>query len=79
MNSSSGVASGAHFMQAARSYCRRIVAMITLAACVFVAPAIASIAQTSLHRVRLARIDTRPIEGLQRWANDEDEAWREEA
>jgi hypothetical protein len=49
-----------------------------LAACVFVAPAIASVTRAPFHEVRLPRIDRRAIENLQRWANDEDGSWSEE-
>jgi len=31
-----------------------------------------------LHEVRLPRIDSRVIENLQRWANDETASWSEE-
>jgi hypothetical protein len=48
-----------------------------LAACVFIAPAIASVTPAPLNKVRLPRIDPRAIENLQRWANDEEESWCE--
>jgi hypothetical protein len=49
-----------------------------LAACVFVAPAIASVTHAPLNKVRLPRIDSRAIENLQRWASDEEESWSQE-
>jgi hypothetical protein len=52
--------------------------MTALAACVIVAPAIASITQVPLNSVRVPRIDSRLIENLQRWADDEKESWSEE-
>ena len=78
MNSSTGVASDAHFKRAARNLCRRILAMTALVACVFVAPVIASITHAPLNRVRVPRIDSRLVENLQRWADDEKESWSEE-
>jgi hypothetical protein len=58
--------------------CRRILAMTALVACVFVAPVIASITHAPLNRVRVPRIDSRLVESLQRWADDEKESWSEE-
>jgi hypothetical protein len=52
--------------------------MTALAACVFVAPVIASITHATLNRVRVPRIDSRLVENLQRWADDEKESWSEE-
>jgi len=52
--------------------------MSALTACVFVAPAIASVTHAPLNRVRVARIDSRLVENLQRWADDEVEPWSEE-
>jgi hypothetical protein len=49
------------------------------AAYVFVAPAIAFLSHAPLREVRLPRIDSRVIEGLQRWANDEKDLWAEES
>jgi hypothetical protein len=46
---------------------------------VFVAPAIASVTRAPFHDVRLPRIDSRVIENLQRWADDEKDSWSEEA
>jgi hypothetical protein len=74
MKSLTGVASDAHFEQAARNLCRRILAMTALAACVFAAPVIASITHAPLNRVRVPRIDSRLVENLQRWADDEKES-----
>jgi hypothetical protein len=78
MNSSTRAASEAQFKRVARIFCRRILAMSVLGACVFVAPAIASITHAPLNRVRVPRIDTRLVENLQRWADDEKESWSEE-
>jgi len=78
MNRSAGVASDAHFKRAARSFCRRMLTMSALATCVFVAPAIASITHAPLNRVRVPRINSRLVEILQRWADDEKESWSEE-
>ncbi len=61
-----------------RDFCRRILASTLLAACVLVAPAIASVMRAPLNRVRVPRIDSRAIENLQRWADDEEESWSEE-
>jgi hypothetical protein len=47
--------------------------MTALAACVFVAPAVASVTHAPLNRVRVPRIDSRAIANLQRWADDEKE------
>ncbi len=52
--------------------------MTVLTACVFVAPAIASVTHAPLNRVRVPRIDSRTNENLQRWADDEKESWSEE-
>jgi hypothetical protein len=78
MKSTTGVASDAQFKRAARNFCRRMLATSALAACVIVAPAIASLTHASLHEVRLPRIDARLVENLQRWADDEKESWSEE-
>lgn len=78
MNSPIGVASDAHYKRAARKFCRRLLAMSAFAACVFVAPAIASMTNAPLNRVRLPRIDSRLVENLQRWADDKKESWSEE-
>jgi hypothetical protein len=55
-----------------------MLAMGALAACVIVAPVIASLTQAPLREVRLPRIDSRLVENLQRWADDEKESWSEE-
>jgi ABC-type phosphate/phosphonate transport system ATPase subunit len=78
MNSSAGVTRNVHFMRLARRYCRRILAMSALMGCAIVAPAVASLTRAPLHEVRLPRIDARLVEHLQRWADDEKEAWSEE-
>jgi hypothetical protein len=78
MNSSTGVASDGQFRRAARNFFRRIMAMTALMVCAIVAPAIASLTRAPLHEVRLPRIDARLVEHLQRWADDEKEAWSEE-
>jgi hypothetical protein len=78
MNSSTGIPSEARIKPAARNFCRRIVATTLLAACVFVAPAIASVTHAPFHEVRLPRIDSRAIENLQRWASDEEGFWSQE-
>jgi len=62
----------------ARNFCRRILATTSLAACVFVAPAIDSVTHAPLNKVRVPRIDSRAIENLQRWADDEKDSWSEE-
>ena len=78
MKTSPGVPSDACIKRIARKFCRRMVAATVLATCVFVAPAIASVTHAPLHEVRLPRIDSRVIENLQRWANDEKDLWSEE-
>jgi hypothetical protein len=55
-----------------------MIAAAALAACVFVAPAIATASRVPLHEVRLPRIDPRVVENLQRWADDEKDSWSEE-
>jgi hypothetical protein len=52
--------------------------MSALAACVFLAPAIASVTHAPLNRVRVPRIDTRLVENLQRWVDDEKESRTDE-
>jgi hypothetical protein len=78
MKTSKVVPSDARIKRAARNFCRRIIATTLLAACVFVAPAIASVTSAPLNKVRLPRIDSRAIENLQRWTNEEDESWCED-
>jgi hypothetical protein len=73
-----GVQSGTLASSACRSFCRRMMAAAALAACVFVAPVIATVSRVRLHEVRLPRIDSRVIENLQRWADDEKDSWSEE-
>jgi hypothetical protein len=36
------------------------------------------VSRMPLHEVRLPRIDSRVVENLQRWANDEKDSWSEE-
>jgi hypothetical protein len=79
MKTSEIVRSEARIKRAARNFCRRIIATTLLAACVFIAPAIASVTPAPLNKVRLPRIDPRAIENLQRWANDEEESWCEDS
>jgi hypothetical protein len=45
---------------------------------VLVVPAIASMTAGPFNKVRVPRIDSRAIENLQRWADDEKESWPEE-
>ena len=79
MKTSTVVPNNARIQPAARNFCRRIIATTLLAACVFVAPAIASVTRAPLNKVWLPRIDSRAIENLQRWASDEEESWRDDA
>ena len=78
MKTSTVVPSDARIKRAARNFYRRIIATSLLAACVLVAPAIASVTPAPLNPVRLPRIDSRATENLQRWANEEDESWCED-
>jgi len=78
MKTSTVVPSDARIKRAARNFYRRIIATSLLAACVLVAPTIASVTHAPLNKVRLTRIDSRAIENLQRWANEEDESWCED-
>ena len=71
MKTWTAVPSDTRIRSIARNLCRRIMATALLAVCVFVVPAIASVTRTRLDRVRVPRIDSRAIENLQRWANDE--------
>jgi len=50
-----------------------------LGALTILVPAIASAGPAPHREVRVPRIDARAIENLQRWANDEEESWCEEA
>ena len=58
--------------------CRRMLAGTVLAACVFIVPLIASVSRMPLHEVRLPRIDSRVVENLQRWSDEEKDSWSEE-
>ena len=77
MRTATRIASEASVRKLARNFCRRILASTLLAACVLVAPAIASVMRAPLNRVRVPRIDSRAIESLQRWADDEKDSWSE--
>ena len=72
------IASEASIGKLARNFWRRILATALLTACVLVAPAFASVTHAPLNKVRVPRIDSRAIENLQRWADDEKESWSEE-
>lgn len=65
--------------QGLRSHYRRILAIILLAASVFVAPAIASVNRALLNKVCLPRIDSRAIEFVQRWIEEKESSRPEEA
>ena len=78
MKTSILVPSEAPIRRIARSFFRRILAMTVLTACVFVAPVIASMTHAPINKVRVPRIDSRAIENLQRWADDEKESWSED-
>jgi len=78
MKISAGSLSGTSVSKAERTFCRRVIAATVLTAAVFVAPVIATMSHLSLHEVRLPRIDSRVIENLQRWADDETDSWSEE-
>jgi len=78
MVSLAGVTNSAHIRKITRIFCRRLMAASVLTACVFVAPALASVAHAPLNKVRVPRIDRRAIESLQRWADDEKDSWPEE-
>jgi hypothetical protein len=78
MKPSTGLRSGKLVTRVGRSSCRRMIAAIVLTACVFVAPVIASVSHGPLHEVRLPRIDSRVVENLQRWADEEKDSWTEE-
>jgi hypothetical protein len=71
MKTSTEVPSGTLVRMAARNFFRRIMAATVLAACVFVPPVIAAVSRAPFHPVRLPRIDSRLVENLQRWADDE--------
>ena len=78
MNISTGIPCGTLISNLGKSFCKRLIAAAALAACVFVAPVIATASRVPLHEVRLPRIDSRVIENLQRWADDEKDSWFEE-
>jgi len=78
MKISAGVPGSTLISRIGRNLCRRMIAATVLAACVFVTPVIASVSHTPLHEIRLPRIDTRVVENLQRWANEEKDSWSEE-
>jgi hypothetical protein len=78
MKTSTGIPGGTLISRPTQSFCKRLIAAAALAACVFVAPLIATVSRVPLHEVRLPRIDSRVIENLQRWADDEKDSWSEE-
>ena len=78
MRTATRITSEAYIGKLARNFCRRILATALLTACVLVAPAIASVTRAPLNKVRVPRIDSRAIENLQRWADDEKDARPEE-
>ncbi len=71
MSTATRIASQASIGKLAKNFCRRILATALLTACVLVAPAIASMTAAAFNRVRVPRIDSRLIENLQRWADEE--------
>jgi len=73
-----GVPSGTLASKVSINFCRRMIAAAALTVCVFVAPVIATVSRVPVHEVRLPRIDSRVIENLQRWADDEKDSWSEE-
>jgi hypothetical protein len=78
MKISTEIPNGTLIRTVARYLCRRMLAATVLATCVFAVPVIASVSRMPLHEVRLPRIDSRVVENLQRWANDEKDSWSEE-
>jgi len=78
MRTATRITSEAYIGKLARNFCRRILATALLTACVLVAPAIASVTRGLLNKVRVPRIDSRAIENLQRWADDEKDPRPEE-
>jgi hypothetical protein len=78
MKISTGIPRGTLISKLSQSFCKRLIAAAALAACVFVGPVIATASRVPLHEVRLPRIDSRVIENLQRWADDEKDSWSEE-
>ncbi len=79
MRTATRIASQASARKLGRDFCRRILATaLLLTACVLVAPAIASVTRAPLNKVRVPRIDSRAMESLQRWADDERDSWPEE-
>ena len=77
MRTATRITSQVHIRKMAKSFCKRILATALLTACVLVAPAIASMTAAPLNKVRVPRIDSRAIENLQRWADDEKDSWFE--
>ncbi len=78
MMSLAGVTNNAHIRKIARNFCRRLMAASVLTACVFVAPALASVTHAPLNKIRVPRIDRRAFESMQRWADGEKDSWPEE-
>jgi hypothetical protein len=78
MRTATRITSEAYIEKLTRNSCRRVLATALLTACVLVVPAIASMTAGPFNKVRVPRIDSRAIENLQRWADDEKESWPEE-
>jgi hypothetical protein len=78
MKTSTEIPSGTPIRIVGKYLCRRMLAATVLAACAFVVPVIASVSRLPLHEVRLPRIDSRVVESLHRWAEDEKDSWSEE-
>ena len=79
MSVEQGIQKKAKSTSVRRNLCKRVMASALLGALAIVVPAIASAGPAPHREVRVPRIDARVIENLQRWANDEDESWCEEA
>ena len=79
MNVQKGIQKIRKTTSARLNLCRRIMASALLGALTILVPAIASAGPAPHREVRVPRIDARAIENLQRWANDEEESWCEEA
>ncbi len=79
MNVQKGIQKIRKTTSARLNLCRRIMASALLGALTILVPAIASAGPAPHREVRVPLIDARAIENLQRWANDEEESWCEEA
>jgi hypothetical protein len=75
---STGIPGSTLISKLSQSFCKRLIVAAALAACVFVAPVIATASRVPLHEVRLPRIDSRVVENLLRWADNEKDSWSEE-